>query len=296
MTTAAIPDEAWRAPMLRGLDPLARSIIAAASRVRTVAAGVALFGENDEGDALYLVLDGALELLCVRRGEDTARTLRTAGRGDTIGEEAILGRRRAATARARESARVLEIPANLLRRGSGRSGAELADRELRALVRQATADLLRSHALGRSLPDHELDLVLDAVRPASFARSDRIYAAGDAAREVFLLVDGLVQLQREDDTGIHVQAYLARGDLFGDDEALAGTARRQHAVAIGPAEALRLPADVLRTLADRNPGLLAEVRRVADVRAQVQQAVVGDAAAQTTRHVFHDLYRMQMAR
>jgi len=296
VTSTAIPDEAWRAPMLRGLDPLARSIIAAAASVRTVPTGATLFREQDDGDALFVVLDGALDLQCVRRGEDVARTLRSATRGDTLGEEAILGRRRGATARAREATRVLEIPANLLRRGSGRSGAELADRELRALVRQATADLLRSHALGRSLPDHELDLVLDAVRPASFARAERIYASGDPAREVFLLVDGLVQLQREDEDGIHVQAYLARGDLFGDDEALAGTLRGSHAVAIGPVEVLRLPADVLRTLVDRNPGLLADVRRIAEVRADVQRAVVGAAAAETTRHVFHDLYRMQMAR
>jgi Fe-S-cluster-containing dehydrogenase component/CRP-like cAMP-binding protein len=306
VTGSAIPDDAWRAPLLRGLDPLARSIIAAAASVRRVPAGAKLFGEEDEGDALFVVLDGAVELVCVRRGEDTARTLRTAGRGDTIGEDAILGRRRGATARAREATRVLEIPANLLRRGAGRgadrTGATLADRELRALARQATADLLRSHALGRTLPPSELDLVLDAVRPASFARAERIYAQGDPAREVFLLVDGLVQLQREDGDGIHVQAYLARGDLFGDEEALEAAVgsvaptHRRHAVAIGPAEVLRLPADVLRTLADRNPGLLAEVRRVAEVRADVQQIVVGGAAEQTTRHVFHDLYRMQMAR
>jgi Fe-S-cluster-containing dehydrogenase component/CRP-like cAMP-binding protein len=300
VTAAVIPDDAWRAPLLRGLDPLARSIIAAAAQVRLVPAGAPLFGEDDDGDAIFVVLEGAVELVSVRRGEDTARTLRTAGRGDTVGEDAILGRRRGATARAREPTRVLAIPANLLRRGSGRSGAELADRELRALVRQATSDLLRSHALGRALPPADLDLVLDAVRGASFARAERIYATGDPAREVFLLVDGLVQLQREDDDGIHVQAYLARGDLFGDEEALAGpheaAVRGRNAVAIGPAEVLRLPADVLRTLADRNPGLLAEVRRVADVRADVQQAVVGGAAEQTTRHVFHDLYRMQMAR
>ncbi len=299
MTTAVIPDDAWRAPLLRGLDPLARSTIAAAAQVRSVAAGAQVFGEDDDGDAVFVVLDGAVELVSVRRGEDTARTLRTAGRGDTIGEDAILGRRRGATARAREPSRVLAIPAALLLRGSGRSGAELADRELRALVRQATADLLRSHALGRALPPADLDLVLDAVRGASFARAERIYAQGDPAREVFLLVDGLVQLQREDDDGVHVLAYLARGDLFGDDEALVGTrdpVRARNAVAIGPAEVLRLPADVLRTLADRNPGLLAEVRRVAEIRADVQQAVVGGAAEQTTRHVFHDLYRMQMAR
>jgi Fe-S-cluster-containing dehydrogenase component/CRP-like cAMP-binding protein len=305
VTGSAIPDDAWRAPLLRGLDPLARSIIAAAASVRQVAAGAQLFGEADEGDALFVVLDGAVELVCVRRGEDTPRTLRTAGRGDTFGEDAILGHRRGATARAREATRVLEIPANLLRRGAGRgadrTGAALADRELRALVRQATADVLRSHALGRTLPPSELDLVLDAVRPASFARAERIYAQGDPAREVFLLVDGLVQLQREDEDGIHVQAYLARGDMFGDDDALDGPPRtgaihRRHAVAIGPAEVLRLPAEVLRTLADRNPGLLAEVRRVAEARADVQQVVVGTAAEQTTRHVFHDLYRMQMAR
>ena len=105
-----------------------------------------------------------------------------------------------------------------------------------------------------------------------------------------------MQLQTEDDERVHVRAYLTRGDTFGDEETLAGVPRSCHAIALGAVSALRVPADVLRTLVDRNPGLLREFSRIASTRGDAQREIVGAAAASTTQHVFRDLYRMQMAR
>lgn len=293
---AVIPEAAWRAPILRHLDPLARSTLAAAARVRTMPAGVRLWAEHDAGDAIVLLLGGTVELRCIRRGDETSTRLRLATAGDTLGEEALLGLPRRAEAIALEAGSVVEIPAALFVRGSGRSGAAAVDRERRMLERQATRDLLRTLALGRHLPEDDLDLVLDAVRSEHFERGARIFGAGEPAHAAWLLVDGLVQLQTEDDERVHVRAYLARGDTFGDDDALAGRARGCHAVALGAVHALKLPADVLRTVVDRNPGLLGEIQRIAGARAELQQNVVGAAAALSTQHVFKDLYRMQMAR
>ena len=294
--TTVIPDAAWRAPILRELDPLARSTLAAASSVRRFVTGAKLWGEHDAGDAIVLIIAGTVELRCVRRGDEHPSRLRLATAGDTLGEEALLGLPRRAEAIAIEGGTLVEIPAALFVRGGGRSGAAAVDRERRALERQATRDLVRTLALGRHLPDDDLDLVLDAVRSEHFERGARIFGAGEPAQAAFLLVDGLVQLQTEDDERVHVRAYLARGDTFGDDDALAGHARSYHAVALGAVHALRVPAQVLRTVVDRNPGLLGEIQRIAGARAELQQQVVGAAAAQSTQHVFKDLYRMQMAR
>jgi Fe-S-cluster-containing dehydrogenase component/CRP-like cAMP-binding protein len=293
---AVIPEAAWRAPILRELDALARSSIAAAARMRELPAGTRLWSEHDVADAIVLVLSGSIELRCIRRGDEAPSRLRLAVPGDTLGEEGLLGLPRRSEAIALERAQLLEIPAALFVRGSGRSGGSAIDRERRALERQATRDLLRTLALGRSLPDDDLDLLLDAVRSERFERGARIFGAGEPAQAAWLLVDGLVQLQTEDEEHIQVRAYLARGDSFGDDDALAGRARGCHAVALGAVYALRVPAGVLRTVVDRNPGLLGEFQRIAGARADLQQQVVGEAAALSTQHVFHDLYRMQMAR
>lgn len=295
-TTPAIPPAAWRASLLRGLDALARESIAAASVVRSHAAGATVWREHDAADAIAVVLEGSVELLGTRRGDDVPSRVRLAAPGDTIGEEALLGLPRRTVAVVREAVQLLVIPAALFLRGSGRSGASAVAAERRFLERQATADVIRQQALGRTLPPDDLDLLLDAVSWERHGRGAKIFAAGEPPQAAWLLCDGLVQLQTEHDEGIHVRAYLTRGDTFGDDEALSGEPRGCDAVALGAVSALRVPAAVLRTLVDRNPGLRSEFARVQASREQAQRQVVGEAAARTTQHVFRDLYRMQMAR
>jgi Fe-S-cluster-containing dehydrogenase component len=289
----------WAAPVLRGLDDAARRTLAAAARARSLAAGDVVFTELDPADAFYVVLEGAVELRAQRRGDEGRSLLRTAGPGDTFGEEALgdgePGRRGQAVAR--QPSRVAELPAALVLRGAGRSGgAPLAERELRRLRRRATADLLRTMAATRALDDAELDRVLDGVQARAVPRGTAIYAAGDPADGLWLVVDGLVQLQTEIDDRIHVRAYVTRGDGFGDEEALAGQPRACAAVAMGETRLLLVPAALLRSLVDRNPGLLDRIRRIAADRQAVQAQAVGAAAARSTQHVFKDLYRMQMAR
>lgn len=288
----------WSTPVLRGLDEAARRSLAMAGRIRRVATGQALFVESDPADAFYVVLDGAVELRAQRRGDEKRSVLRTIRATDTLGEESLAeygGRRGDAVAI--EPTRVAQVPAALLWRGAGRSGgAPLAERELRRLRRRATADLLRTMAATRDLDEAELSRVLDGVQARTVSRGTSIYAVGDPPDGLWLVVDGLVQLQTEDDERLHVRAYLTRGDGFGDQEALAGQPRRCAAVAMGSTRLLLVPAALLRSLCDRNPGLLDRIRRIAADRQAAQEQAVGEAAARSTQHVFKDLYRMQIAR
>ena len=293
----SLPAEVFETPLLRGLDDQARAALRAAGRMRTLSAGQPLYAEQEDADSVFVVLEGALELQTIRRGDDAPSAVRQAEVGHTVGEESCLGIARRATATATAPCRVAELPATLFVRGFGRSGASsVADRELRILIRSATEDLLRTLALTRDLSRTDLELVLDAVTHEPCERGQRIFGEGEAATEAFLVVDGLVQLQTEHDDAVQVQAYLTRGDMFGDAESLAAGVRTTTAVAIGTSRILRLPASTLRTLVDRNPALLDRIRRISGEREELQREVVGSTAAQTTRHVFQDLYRMQMAR
>lgn len=287
-------------PMLRGIDPAGRAAIVKGAALRDFGADASIFGDAELGDAVYVLVEGEVQLVAIRRGDERTSVVRAVRPGDTFGEEALLeiGAPRRLAARTTVPSRVAQIPATLLWRGAGRSGAAaLAEREMRLWRRQATADLLRTMAATRELPDAELDLLLDAVKPVAFERGRRIYGAGEPAAACYLVVDGLVQLQLPSDgDAVDVCAYLTRGDGFGDEETLTGQPRSTHAVALGSTRLLELSAAALRTLVDRNPGVVERMRRIATDRAAAQAAVVAEADARSTRHVFHDLYRMQIAR
>lgn len=295
----AWPRAAFAAAALRKLDERAQGEIERAGRLLKLHSGETVYRSGDPSDAFYVVIGGNVRVLATRRGDDKESVVRTARRGDTFGEEAALvGARRWATALAQDESSLAEIPIGVYTRALARSaaGTDVAEREERALRRIAARDLLSTHAFARDLPEHDLGLLLDAVRWETAARQSRIFAVGDRADAAYLVVDGLVQLQSEEDGRIQVRAYLGRGDFFGDDEALAGGRRALTAAALGDCQLLRVERGVLRTLFDRNPGLVERMRRIATERSELQQEVVGEAAARTTQHVFHDLYRMQMAR
>ncbi|MGB1275884.1 MAG: cyclic nucleotide-binding domain-containing protein, partial [Nannocystaceae bacterium] len=241
-------------------------------------------------------------LVATRRGDDLPAQVRVARRGESFGEGAALpGGTHRLTARVAEDATIAVIPVGVLTRETARQDREskgassVAARQQRLLTRQATRDLLSTMALTRDLSRDETDLLLDAVEVTAAPRGHRIYDVHDPADGLYMLSSGLVQLQTQDEGRIHVRAYLSAGDFFGDRELLTGETRVHAAVAMGACQLLMLPASAFRTLRDRNPGLVKRMRRIADDRDDTQAKVVEEAGAHTTRHVFADLYRMQMA-
>ena len=206
-------------PLLRGIDARGQDEIAAAARVRSLQPGDVVFRRGQDGDAVFVVVSGQVELSAVRRGDERPSVVRTAATSDTFGEDALLaaGAPRRMTATAATSTIVAQLPVSLLWRGAGRAGAAaLAEREMRLWRRRATADLLATMAATRELPEAERELLLDAVVHVTRDRGETIYAAGDAPDGLYLVVDGLVQLQQAVDDAIGVRAYLLPGDGFGD--------------------------------------------------------------------------------
>lgn len=294
------PESLYTAPVLRGLDAAGRRAIEDAGRLRALPAGRSIYTTGELADSFFVVERGEIELHASGRGLESGQSVivRVVRAGETFGEEATLAHaRRLYTAVPRTDVGVAEIPVALFRRALGRSGRDERDApEHRLLRRRFTADLLRGIAFVRTLAEPDFDLLLDAAIEHEFERGDRIFAVGDPPDGLWLIAQGLVQLQRETDEGkIHVSAYLSDGDLFGDAELLDARPRTLSAVAMGSCRLLRISPAGFRQLVDRNPSLLASLRRVSEQRATHQAAVV-DQAPHSTRHVFADLYRMQMAR
>jgi Fe-S-cluster-containing dehydrogenase component/CRP-like cAMP-binding protein len=290
------PEVVWEAAVLRGIDARARGEIEAAGRLRVMRQGDLIYRAGEPADALYVVVEGACSLSAVRRGEADSSVIRRAARGEIFGEEAtvVAFAVRQMEARCDEAGTVAEVPLTVLRRAIGRTGGgEQASRLERALRRAATVDLLRTTSFTRALPERDIEVLLDAVRHIEVARGAYVYRQGEVAESAYLVADGLLQAQSDDEGKPRVEAYIARGDLFGDDELEDRSTRRVAVVASGPTWLIAVPREVFLIIARRNAPALEGVRRVRTFAVPPPQRAGG---AMTTAHVFQDLYRMRVAR
>ncbi len=293
----AWPTLVWDAPVFRGLDTRARREIEESGKIFTVEAGETIFRAGEKSDAFFVVAEGSIVLTAIRRGEALEQELRQAEKGASFGEEATIGSARAATAKARVRSRICKITAHVFQRAVGRSGkAEVAERLERILRRAATRDLLQTVAFAKTLESEDIDLLLDAARYRPFERGESIYRENDPSTDLFIVADGMVQMQTDDGERLHVRAYVGRGDFFGDAEIEAAVPRLSGAVAGGPSLLISFDARTVRTIASRHPDLFSTLGRIALDQQAMQHSVIGRAAANATQHAFRDLYRLNVAR
>ncbi len=293
----ALPAIVFEAPLFRGMDARALRELEGAARTLRYDAGAAIYAEGARGEAFFIVTEGDVEISQEPRPGAGRSVVRHARPGDSFGEDATALGTRQSAAKAAVPSSVVEIPVHLFRRAAARSGrAELADKVERTLRRAAARDLLRAAPMCQHLDETSFDAVLDAATFQSVARGAPLYRAGEPSTALFVVCDGMVQIQTEDDERLRVHAYVTRGDFFGDEELETAVPRVASAVASGPAVVLSIPGRVVRSLAEADPDLFVRLRRVA-VGVQGRQAqVIGRAAKNATQHLFRDLYRLQVAR
>lgn len=294
---AAWPAVAFGAEVLRELDERGRAEVAAAGRALALGPGAELFREGDPADELYVVARGALALRTTRRGDQKASTLRRAAEGVLFGEEAWAGLRRRATAVAESECVVAAVPAALVARALARAGRDAGARSLERRARRALArDVLAACALTRDLPEAEREALLASAEERACARGETIVHRGDHPARLWIVADGMVQLQDEDEGKARVHAYLTRGDWWGQGDLAAGAARFT-AVASGEAIVLALPAREGRALLARVGGGRAASRAEdGGGEAPRQRALLLAGATNVTRHLLRDPYRLKVAR
>lgn len=261
------PPPVFDAPLLRGLDKRGREEVTAAGALRRLATGDVVYRQGERRATLFVVAEGEVEL-------DGGRRL---GAGESFGEEASIGAGFRTTARCAAAGEVAEVPVAMLRRALVRAGGDdIAERFDRRLRRSATAELLSEVAPELSSVDRQA--LIDAARHRLLSRGEVLYRAGEPARQVWLVVDGMVRRESRDGRAV---AHHVRGHRFGE-EALSGVARTSTAVAQGPtlllgvegepARALRRTEAEVATLAAEDPYLLVQAQSllVIDVASCVQ--------------------------
>ncbi len=98
-----------RAPLFKDFKPTGLGTFAEIARTRTLSAGKPLFVENGTGDALFVVMSGAVRI--TQRDGDAEREIATLGPGEHLGDLGLLARsQHLVSAVAATDCEVLELP------------------------------------------------------------------------------------------------------------------------------------------------------------------------------------------
>ncbi|HMK71996.1 MAG TPA: cyclic nucleotide-binding domain-containing protein [Myxococcaceae bacterium] len=106
-----------RVPLFQGLDPAERTRIAAIAEPRTLSSEEPLFREGDSGDALWVLLDGSVEVM-KRDASGRHQLLATVSAPSVLGEASLLleDGPRSASALALTDLSLLRMPGAAFRR------------------------------------------------------------------------------------------------------------------------------------------------------------------------------------
>lgn len=277
------PTSLWQSPWLEGVDAAGRATLEASGTLRSLESGDTLFSPGEPADGIFLVDEGVVEVLAVRRGEARPSPIRRAVAGDAVGEEAVVRRgfARVTGARCATRVRVVGLPVGVyLRvRERGRDASRRAGWE-HGLLEAAANDVLQASSLARALDADQLRAAARSARHRQLARGEALFVRGDSQGELLVIADGMVSLESEVEGRLRIHAYLGPGDLVEDGagaDGLQGTTAR----ACGPVWVLALPA-ASRAAADAFAG----VRRIARPRPLPMAG---------TNHVGADLWRYAVA-
>ncbi|HEY5646602.1 MAG TPA: cyclic nucleotide-binding domain-containing protein, partial [Pseudomonadales bacterium] len=228
-------------------------------------AGWEFIREGDEGDYLYAVLDGALQVFT--HGRDGREiVLDRCGAGEYVGEQALLPgreRRRNASVRTSERSTLARIAREDFQAVLEKDNP-LREELLGKAIDQARSILARQSAVFGSL---DLGDSSDWSDEKTFADGEVIFSQGDAGDFYYLIRSGSVAIYRETNGRRERLAQLGAGQGFGELALLKRTPRQATAVAEGNVLAVRIDGASFRILYEARPELREYVQTLQNVYA-----------------------------
>ena len=251
-------------PLFAGADADTLRDLDAASETLELAAGAPLFAQGDPGDAMYLLVEGRLDVRLTQAGQATS--IDVLEPPALLGETALLtGRPRSAGIVALTPSRLLRLPADAFERLADRHPELLQrlDAHIRPRLRRTqVAPLLRAWFGADDAA--EVARLQDELDWVELHGGETLFHQGDASDAMYLVVAGRLRLERDDEDGRHVVGEVGPDESTGDASMLLGQARSASARALRDSRLVRVPAEV----AERHPGVMARLARTVALRAQ----------------------------
>jgi len=151
--------------------------------------------------------------------------------------------------------------------------------------------ILRNTDLFRDLEEDSLELVRSHAQLRRVRRGDVLFNEGDAADELFIVVDGRIAIAtRSPDGRESLLALMEAGDLFGEMPLFDEGGRSADARALTTTELVAVPYQPIRGLYNRQPELIWQVvallaRRLRTMDAALADSVFLDVTGRTAKRL-----------
>ncbi len=236
-------------PLFAGLPSAALEALVEHLSIVQLEAGDVLFREGDDGDALFVIVEG--EVSVQAEGPPRVEMARM-GPGAFLGEVALMtDQPRSVTVTAATHAELLCIDRHTLSRVLGQHGDVL--RAVLRFVRDRLVDRwIRTSPLFRPFDQHQRELLAQRFAFLEIDPDTKIIPAGVRPDGLYIVLAGQFIVVRGGET----VATLGPGDLIGETALLAGGAFRSDVVSTGKSLALCLPARDFREVIMTHPHIL----------------------------------------
>lgn len=147
-----------------------------------------------------------------------------------------------------------------------------------------TADFLKSLTFFTGLPQADIDAFLDVAHVRTQAKGKGLFHQGDSADAFFVIISGWVKLYRNTAEGEEaLVGVFSRGDVFGEAALFRGSVYPLSAEVAEDAHILAIPANILRSRAQKNPEitnrmLASLTREMQNLQRQNEQMVILSAS------------------
>jgi cAMP-dependent protein kinase regulator len=258
----ATADVLPRIPLFSDISPEAFRSILAESLVTTFKPGEVIFRKGDPSKSLCVVIEGSVDVWL----DESAAPQSRIGAGEFFGEMGVFtGKLRGATVKAAEPTEILEVEL-----GAIASIVRGDPATLRVLLRffgeRLMANVLSRAPLFSTLPPEERADLKACFMVIDVKKNARIIEQGSRSEALFVLIDGVVVVERGQGEATSLVARLLPGEMFGEISVLT----QLPAVATVRAEdrclLLALPAARVHEVSARHPALLAHATKLASER------------------------------
>ena len=119
----------------------------------------------------------------------------------------------------------------------------------------------------RALDDETKQKLKEAGKFHAYAPGQVLVREGDKSGDLFLIESGKVEIKTHTDDKDVVLAELGQGELLGEVPAITGVRRTSTATALEMVNAVILPAELIREIAENNAAFKQAVLKIIETRA-----------------------------
>ena len=231
--------------------------------------------ESEIGDAMYIILDGYVEVTIRSSSSDREVGIATLKPGDFFGEQSLLpwgtGRRNASV-RALHSAKVFRIDKKYVLLSIKHDDEELEDSDSADITTinpkfepDEVRDLIKDMRLFKSLNNQELATIRDWTEVVTFGPGDFVIKEHQKGEHLYIVLDGTAEVFALDEDGkILILAELDAGEFFGEQALMPDSNGKRNAFvrANNKTRLIKVPKEYFRLILSRDDKIAAELREI----------------------------------